>query len=125
MKKLFAVLALVFTLTLARAADVELVGFWVGAWYETSVPKTYVRSAGELRIYMWSDGTLDADFSYVGDVTVSGTGTWTRNIRGVSKVFFTMANGNVFRGGGKDDFWLGSFKLPLVRGSVLGKWQTT
>lgn len=131
MKKLLGIIGIVFALNFAAfSAERTLVGYWSGAWFETSAPKGAVRTAGQIDIYQWSDGSLDYDLYFDGDVFQSGTGTWTRTAPTKEKVEFhddggTFSYRRFFKGQGSDAFWSGTFSITTPTGRFKGKWQAT
>jgi len=124
MKKILATLILTLALAVAcQAQEVTLSGYWTGAWYETVVPKTFSRSAGQIDIYQWSDKTVEVDLWYDGYVVATGVGVWNVTATGRFTVSFTLDDGSYFVGGGKSFFWSGTLKQLLAAGKISGKWQ--
>ena len=76
MKKLLAVLTLVFTLALAAHAQ-EQVSKMTGCWYETRTPVGKRTDAGEIRIFLYDDGTAYAERDFNDEAFDDCFGTFT------------------------------------------------
>lgn len=123
MKRKIALLTALFILTLSGLAQSE-VGYWTGAWYDTAMPAGYVRTAGQIDIYQYDDGTVEVDVYYDGEESAYAEGTWTYSA--ITKKFtvrFTTDQGEIFVIKGTGSFWTGNYKGYIADKPYSGKCQ--
>lgn len=121
MKKIIAVLTLVFVCEIASQA-VALEYFGAGAWWDTKVSVFRKRGAGEMRLWLYTDKTVLAEYYFNGVLIQSGAGTWadTKNLF-VKNVTVLAPGGQFFRGPVNkfSGFGSGVFR----GGGDVGRWQ--
>lgn len=133
MKRTFATLVLLLSLCLVgHAGEKSLAHYFAGVWYATKAPAPDLRTAGELRLWFYDDGSLVVEAHHNGGVIASGVGVWSqRDAVGVKLTAeWTLTTGEVYR-------YKGNFKQGFpFRNSYLGtgtykgaswsgKWQVT
>jgi hypothetical protein len=119
MKTTLSILALVIGLGLrAQAQEFTLTYYLSGAWWETKTLPGLTLDAGEIRIFLYSDGVAQAEREFDDQIFDFCDGTWseTRNSFGVVtsvKMYFVS------------DFVGEVFTLTAKRGKVTGKFTST
>ena len=100
MKRTLALVLLTFALSLACHAQVSVTYYLTGAWWETKVVPGMTPTAGEMRITLYSDGSIGGtrDFNDGEFDTISGSWFDVQTPTGiVSKLRFTSNwRGEVF-----------------------------
>ena len=100
----------------------ELMSYYTGAWWETSAPKGFTRSAGEIDLYFYDDQVVTADLYYNGALVNMGTGTFTIISSNFWKVTFTTTNNVQFVGTVRNSFAKGTSKT-IPPSAYRGQWQ--
>ena len=121
MKKTLAVFA-ILSFLLVQARAFELIDYYTGAWWETSAPKGFTRSAGEISLYFYDDYVVSVDLYYNGAVVNMGSGTFTAINSNYWKITFTTTNNVQFVGTVKKGFAKGTSKT-IPPSAYRGQWQ--
>ena len=121
MRKIFAV-AFVLLFMACQTRAFELVSYYTGAWWETSAPRGFTRSAGEIDLYFYDDQFVTADLYYNGALVNMGSGTFTVINSNFWKVTFTTTNNVQFVGTVRNSFAKGTSKT-IPPSAYRGQWQ--
>lgn len=119
-KSLAVAFVLVFMAFQTRAF--ELVSYYTGAWWETSAPRGFTRSAGEIDLYFYDNQVVNADLYYNGALVNTGSGTFTVISSNFWKVTFTTTNNVQFVGTVRNSFAKGTSKT-IPPSAYRGQWQ--
>jgi hypothetical protein len=119
MKTILSLFTLLIGLSLrAHAQEFTITYYLSGAWWETKTLPGLTLDAGEIRIWLYSDGVAQAEREFDDEIFDFSEGTWTetRNSFGVVtsvKMYFVS------------DFVGEVFTLTAKRGKVTGKFAST
>jgi hypothetical protein len=119
MKTILSIFTLMIGLSLrAQAQEFTITYYLSGAWWETRTLSGLTLDAGEIRIWLYSDGVAEAEREFDDQIFDFCDGTWneTRNSFGVvTSVKMSFVS----------DFAGEVFTLTAKRGKVTGKFAST